>query len=425
MGSIMQQSDLRLILLAAALATGGGGARAQSAPLWALPNFSDRLELRIANPGDTPLHTLAVIDIAAARRLAPQFPGTLALAVDADGPTRFLPSQVDAGSRGEATGAFVIDIALVAHEQKRVDVYYSTTLHDDIPWPNRVNAQHSYGYNRATAAIESEKIGYRTYGGLVLDVQAHSKGHAGLFNALIGYAHIASPSVEGQDVLHVGDTLGVGGIFLRAKDNVFRPPTNTPDYVHRAAKPGEPSYRVLQSGPLRALVEADIPHWSLGVDEVAARAIYEMREGEEGVRCHVWLTPVHLSRSYELGTGVRDLPSMHIGDSADAIALDGVQEEPVGRIGLGLRFMPQTAHRAGKLHTPEGNNEIVLFNNTLESGRSVAVEYVVAAAWQGSGWADPLHHVTDVLHAEAIEPVITVLQHSTTPHPERLESEAQ
>jgi hypothetical protein len=402
-----------------------GAACAQKNISWELPNFSDRLEVRVSNPGSRPVDTLAVIDIANARVMAPGFPATLAIVADQSGRTRYVPSQVDAGDDGESSGAFVFPVDLAPHSQKTLDIYYSSTLKESLPWRKHVSASHSYGYNHATAAIESELIGYRTYGGFYLDVQAHEKGQFGLFNSLIGYTSISSPPVEGEDVLHIGDTLGLGGIFLRSGGTVYRPPVNTPDYVHRPAKPNEPTYRILANGPLRALVEADLPHWKIGGDEVALRAVYEMREGDESVRCHVWITPLHLTHTYEVGAGIRELPQMYVIDRPSVIALDGVQEPSIGRIGLGLAFDPSSTHRAGRLMTPEGGNEIVLSRDSLRPGHGMSLTYRVAAAWQRSGWTSPAQHVIDVLQGEPVQPVVTLLQHESTPHPERLTSESQ
>lgn len=402
-----------------------GAAGAQQNISWALPNFSDRLEVRISNPGNERLHTLAILDVAKARNVASEFPGSLAIVADQNGRTLYLPSQVDAESGGEASAAFVIPVDLAPRSQRTLEIYYSSTLKQALPWAKRVDAAHSYGYNHATAALESELIGYRTYGGFYLDVQAHRRGQFGLFNSLIGFTSISSPAMEGEDVLHVGDTLGLGGIFLRSGSAIYRPPLNTPDYAHKPAHPDEPSFRVLSQGPLRAMVEEDLPHWKMGGDEVALRAVYEIREDEEAVRSHVWIRPVHLAHPYEVGAGVRELPQMHTTERPALIALDGIQDPAVGRIGLGLAFDPHAAHRAGRLMTPEGDNEIVLSTDTLRPDHSVTIAYRAAAAWQSSGWTSPVQHVADVLERGTAEPVVTFLRHESTPHPERLTSEPQ
>lgn len=406
-------------------AIGVSVAAAQTTSAWALPNFSDRLDVSVVNPGAQPMDALATVDIGQARRIAPEFPGTLAIVVEDEGGTQFLPSQTDAGTGNKSQGAFVFAVRLAPHERKKVSIYYSQTLRETLPWAKQVHAAHSYGYNHATAAIESELIGYRTYGGFFFDVQAHRKGEVGLFNSLIGFSRISAPPVAGQDVLHIGDTLGLGGLFLRAGGKVYRPPMNTPDYAHQTPKPGEPTYRVLATGPLRALVEARLPHWQIGNDEVALRAVYEIRESDEEVRCRFWIEPLRLSRSYDVGAGIRDLPQMRVGNGSGVMALDGVQESSVGRIALGLAYSPAEARRAGVLATPDGSNPIVMFHAKLDPGHTMSGGYAFAAAWQGSGWSDPLAHVRQVLRGEENDPIVQLVAHETTPQPGRLRSEPQ
>ncbi len=425
MRSCIEFASLVLLVAVAACSARAQQSAGELSGGWRLPNFSDLLQVTVSNSTSERMDALATLDIDAVRKVAPGFPGTLAIVVEQKKGVRFLPSQVDAGTSGSGDGAFVFAVKLAPRERERLSIYYSETLQVSLPWPKRVHATHSYGYNRATAAIESELIGYRTYGGFLLDVQAHRKSELGLFNSLIGYSRISVPSSVGEDVLHVGDTLGLGGIFLRADGQVFRPPFNTPDYVHRPAKPGEPDYQILATGPLRALVEARLPHWKVGDDEVALRAIYEMREGEEDVRCHFWIEPLHVSRSYEVGAGIRNLPRMRMADGQGLVVLEGAQTPKVGSIALGLAYAPGRAHRAGKLITPEDKNQIVLFNDILRSRNAVSGTYAVAAAWQGSGWSDPLTHVQRTLQQGTVDPVVQIETHERNPQPRELESEPQ
>jgi hypothetical protein len=417
-----------IVLLAAVVACSAQvkpGAGSHAGAGWMLPNFSDCLKVSVSNPTAQPMDALAKVDIDAVRKVAPGFPGTLAIVVEEKNGTRFLPSQVDAGTSSSGDGAFVFAVKLTPHERQQLSIYYSETLKETLPWPKRVHATQSYGYNRATAAIESELIGYRTYGGFFLDVQAHRKGELGLFNSLVGYSRISKPPAVGEDVIHLGDTLGLGGVFLRADGQIFRPPLNTPNYARRPAKPDEPSYRILATGPLRALVEARLPHWKIGNDEVALRAIYEMREGQEDVRCHFWIEPLRVSRSYQVGAGIRDLPLMRKADEPGLVVLAGLQAPQVGSIALGLAYAPHQAHRAGELTTPDDKNQIVLFDDVLHAGDAMSGEYSVAAAWEGSGWSDPLSHLRQRLLQEMVDPVVQIETHGRNPQPGELESEPQ
>jgi hypothetical protein len=390
---------------------------------WELPNFSDRVDLVVENPTGRSMNALAIVNIADVRKIAPQFPGTLAIACESKEPTLFLESQTDSLDGDGEPKEFAVSLKLGPHEKKSLSIYYSTTLHENLPSVKRVHATHSYGYNHATAALESERIGYRIYGGFFFDVQAHARGQSGLFNSLIGYSSISIPPAEGQDVIHLGDTLGLGGLFLRADGDTFRPPMNTPDYTHRAPKPGEPVYRVISDGPLRAVVEARLPHWTIGKDEVSLRALYEMRAGEETVRCQWWITPVRLSRSYEVGVGIRNLSEINVAEAKDLLITSGTQEAKAGPIAIGLSYSAAEAQRGGILRTPDGGNQIITFTRKLEPQQPLSGEYAFAAAWSGSGWSDVSEHLREILENERAQPKIEIVRHEMNPEPQRLEGE--
>lgn len=284
-------------------------------------------------------------------------------------------------------------------------------------------ASHAYGYNRSTATIESEAIGYRTYGGFFFDVQAHRSGQQGLFNSMLGYARTTAPTAEGRDIVHYGQTLGLGGIFLRAGDAIFFPAFNTPDYVHRSKQKDEPIYRVLADGPLRAIVEASAAHWGLGKDEVALRATYEMRAGEEYIRAHVRISPTRVSGAYSMGTGVVVLPKGRAQDTERSISVAGTQEARIGELALGIAFHRDIAHSAPNLQTPDGINRVIQFRQLLTRGKMFQAEYTLAAAWSGWGFADPLRHLQRVLDRSLTTMEISPVKHERNPRPEALDGE--
>lgn len=392
-------------------------AKAKADPAWEFPNFSDRIQITVENPQDASYDGVAVMKLSELKQLDSMFPGTLLLAVEDQGPTHWLATQMDS-----AEGELALEVHLDPHQKKSISIYYSNALHDQFPAVTRVYASHNYGYNHATATIESELAGYRTYGGFFLDVQAHAKGERGLFNEMLGYSSISHPPSEGEDVIHLGDTLGLGGIFLRASDIVYRPPVSTPDYAHRAAKAGEPEYEVIAAGPLRAIIEERLRDWLIGADHVSLRARYEMDAGQEVVHCHWWLTPLSTTRTYEVGAGIRDLPGGHVAKVANVLVTEGIQEASVGPVALGLSF-GEGASKAGPLRTPGGDNEVVVFQRQLTPSGPVEGEYTVAAAWQGSGRNDPAAHLTDVLHSQSRTVRTQLGMHTTNPNPRALEAE--
>jgi len=384
---------------------------------WEFPNFADRIQITVENPQDAEYDGVAIMKLAELRQRDPKFPGRLLLAVEDQSPVRWLATQMDL-----ADGELAVEVHLSPREKKPISVYYSTTLRDQVPVVPRVYSSHNYGYNHATAAIESELAGYRTYGGFFLDVQSHAKGERGLFNTMFGYSSISHPPSEGEDVIHLGDTLGLGGIFLRAGDAVYRPPVSTPDYAHRAAKAGEPEYDVISTGPLRAIIQESLGDWVIGADHVSLKARYEMDAGQEVVHCHWWLTPRSISRNYEVGAGIRELESGHVSGGPNVLITDGVQDASVGRIALGLGS-GEGAKRGEPLRTPEGENEVVVFQRRLTASQPIEGEYTVAAAWQGSGWNDPAAHVNDMLRSQSGAVRVQIGSHTTNPNPRALEGE--
>lgn len=397
---------------------------AQTASPWLLPNFADRLELQVSNPSSRAVEALAVVPVPDAARVALGFPGTLAIAVIPGSPTTVLPSQADDFDGDGVPDEFVFPVKLAAGARNTVHIYYSTTLHDSLPWPKRVHASHAFGYNRATAALESEAIGYRTYGGFFLDVQARQEGSAGLNNSLVGYLSASLPSTAGRDIIHLGDTLGLGGLFLRSGTDLYRPPLNVPNYAHKAPTVEAPSYRVIADGPLRAVVKAWMDRWTIGPDAVRIEALYFIGAGEEDVECRFQITPLVLSRAYEVGTGIRDLPKMRKNSGEGRLALEGEQDSKTGPLGLALYYDPATAGAAGTLNTPEGLNESIVFRTRLEPGHAVSGRYWIAATWSGSGIHDLLGHLAGIERQARTAVVVDGYKHAATPAPKRLEGEA-
>lgn len=410
---------LLLVLLTASAAP------ASAPPDWLLPNFAERLEFDVVNRSADPLKTLAVVPISKATQTALRFPGTLAIVVGPDSPPAILPLQVDDLDADGTPDELVFPIELDARASRRVHVYFSRTLRDELPWPKRVHASHAFGYNRATATLESELIGYRTYGGFFLDVQGRFDGQTGLHNALLGYLGSRHPSPAGRDIIHLGDTLGLGGLFLRTGSDVRRPPLNVPDYAHTPSPADVPHYRVIASGPLRAIVEARLDRWQVGESEtVAVRATYTITAGATHVECRFQVVPVQISRRYEVGAGVRHLPAMTLDRAAGRIALAGTESSVIGPLGLALYYDVATADAAPAIATREDDNEVVVFRQALAPGRAVEGRYWVAAAWSGSGIRDLLPHLVRVEQQARAVVGVENLRLARTPQPERIEGEA-
>jgi hypothetical protein len=409
-----------LAFLFAGIAT---SAQAPAAQDWVLSNFAQRLEAEVANPRAQPVLSLVTIPVSEAAKIAPGFPGTLAIAVEPGEPPALRPSQADDLDGDGIADEFVFPVYVLPGKKSAIHMYYSTTLRDSIPWPKQVHASHAFGYNHATAALESEVIGYRTYGGFFLDIQARASGYPGLHNSLVGYVG-SKPSTFGRDIFHIGDTLGLGGLFLRRGGQIYRPPLNMPDYAHKPETPGAPHYRVISSGPIRAMIEARIEHWKIGDDEVDIRALYSIAAGSGSVECKFEIAPRRLSGTYEVGAGIRRLPEMKLDHAPGRLALSGQQNREIGPLGLALYYDPAAADAAEPVATKDDSNECVIFRRRLGPAASVAGHYWLAGVWSGSGIRDLTGYLEEEEKRARVRLQVGGYRYVKTPLPERVEGEA-
>ena len=421
-----------LALVYAAIASAVSLSAATSDDEWQLPNFASRLSVEVRNDGNSQLQALATLPIAKAQAAAPDFPGRVALAVlvgsgNPGQPAAIIASQSDDLDGDGSPDEFEFPVNLAPQSRCRVDIYYSTTLEDSFPWPKRVSAKHSYGYNREVVALESELVGYRMYGGFFLDLHGRKAGATGLWNDAAAYVPIRRDLGTGRDVLHIGNTLGLGGIFLRRDGKVYQPPANVPTYAHKPSPEMVPHYRVLAEGPLRAIVEATLENWALDGDVIRLRARYSIDEGESIVRCHVEATPVKVAKDheYEMGIGVRDLAAGSISSRSGELIVTGQQNARDGEIGIAIYFDPSQYSSVWAVPTADGLNQAVTSNGRLRAGHMSEQIYAAAGAWSGSGIENLAESLTR-LHLHVNEsPKIGSLTFARTPHPEKVDAEAQ
>ena len=408
-------------MTAAAMLCLSGAATAASP--WLLPNFSDRIELQVRNSYATRLNRVIVLSVHDVAVNAPGFPGTFALAMQPEKGGAFLPMQIDDLDGDGTPDEVAVQVDVPAHTSAPIEIYYSSTLHDSVPWPHAVHASHAYGYNTATAAIESSFIGYRTYGGLLFDVQAHSAGQSGLFNSLLGYSRTSSPPREGRDIVHYGQTLGLGGLYLQEGDAIYRPPFNTPTYSHRPAASGEPVYRIVADGPIRAIVRVDLPAWQAGENRLAVQGIYEMRAGDEVLRATLHILPGRIAAGTHVGIGVLTLPRGTWRQTPEAVLVDGTQDDTIGELALGIGFDPAVARSGGIVQTPGGTNRAVQFMTALSNNEPVTLQYQMAATWSRTVRGKAIDHLQTILQDARKELEIISVQHAATPAPQALEGE--
>ena len=367
-----------------------------------------------------------------AQAVAPDFPGRLALAVLVDSGNSERPATIVASQSDDLNGdgspdEFEFPVDLAPRSRCRVDIYYSTTLEDSFPWPKRVSAKHSYGYNREVVALESELIGYRTYGGFFLDLHGRKTGAAGLWNDAAAYVPIQRDLGTGRDVLHIGNTLGLGGVFLRRNGKLYQPPANVPTYAHKPSPDMVPRYRVLAQGPLRAIVEATLENWAIDGDIIRLRARYSIDAGESIVRCRVGAIPVEVAkdREYEMGVGIRDLAAGSVSSSPGELIVTGQQNARDGQIGLAIYFDPSKYSSVSAVRTSDGSNHAVIGNGRVGPGHASEQIYAAAGAWSGSGIENLGESLKQLRGKVEGHPEIGAMTFARTPHPEKVDAEPQ
>jgi hypothetical protein len=265
------------------------------------------------------------------------------------------------------------------------------------------------------------------YGGFFLDLHGRKAGHFGLWNDAAAYVPIRRDLGTGRDVLHIGATLGVGGVYLRRSGKVYQPPANVPTYAHKPSPEMVPHYRVVAQGPLRAIFEATLDNWQIDGDVIALRARYSIDAGERIVRCRVEAVPLQIAEGheYEVGVGIRDLPAGAVSSASGQVIVTGQQNARDGEVGLGLYFDPANYSNVISVHTADGSNQAVAAHDKLRAGHAVEQVYAVAGAWSGSG-IDNLGESLKQLQSNFQQHVETNgLTFSRTPHPEKVDAEAQ
>ena len=102
--------------------------------------------------------------------------------------------------------------------------------------------------------------------------------------------------------------------------------------------------------------------------------------------------PLSLSRTYEVGAGIRHLPKMQKDSAPGRLVLDG-ERSPIDPFRLALYFDPNTVSSTGTLKTNDDENDTVVFRKRLEPGHAVEGHYWMAAPWSGGGIHDLLLHL--------------------------------
>ncbi|MBM4046182.1 MAG: DUF4861 domain-containing protein [Planctomycetes bacterium] len=250
------------------------------------------------------------------------------------------------------------------------------------------------------AAWESELMAYCTYGAAKLDFlgKVSPRLSTEYFFGREPHSPHEFSSTHGQDFMPIGMTLGGGGIFLsedpRDRKRMSRPWTRNsfskPDALSARAPyvTAEFEFTVLASGPLRAVVRADIKNWTTPFGRYEASQVYSIYANHRYTRGDIELTVVHSkAEDLLLGVGFRALPEERAFKATSSYCLamsenvfDPAANGVVARFhGMALLYSPLAFKQA--LDTPEdGNNHIVLLDGIR--GRTTIF---YCAAWERDG----------------------------------------
>jgi unsaturated chondroitin disaccharide hydrolase len=243
------------------------------------------IKVAVSNLGDGPRKAAdIVISIAQLRKIAPDFtPGAMivtasdASTVEKDASTlqtEELPSQVDDLDGDGKADELAFQLDLAPHQTRIVTLSYGP---QERIWRLRGD------YQPRTAALfsrkieglgwESERVAFRVYFDSRNAIDLYGKRRPTLQLAMYASPdytyHDESP--EGRDIYKVGDAIGIGSVAALVGGHVIK-----------VADVKDRKWRILASGPVRAIVEMEYDGWNAGGKIIDLRSRITQWAGERG-----------------------------------------------------------------------------------------------------------------------------------------------
>src|ERR1700730_3553432 len=282
--------------------------------LWIFPAFCmtsvgaapriKNIKIAVSNPGNHERKaTDIVVPVALIRKVAPDFtPGAMIVtASDASTleqdtsalQTQELPSQADDLDGDGKADELVFQIDLGPHQTRIVTVSYGD---QGRIWRLRGD------YEQRTAALfsrkieglgwESERVAFRVYFDSRNAIDLYGKRRPtlqlGLYASPDYTYHDESP--EGRDIYKVGDAIGIGSVAALVGGHVIK-----------VADVKDRKWRILASGPVRAVVEMEYDGWNAGGKIVDLRSRITQWAGE---RCFTHTISANFAEDFEFVTGL-------------------------------------------------------------------------------------------------------------------------
>ncbi len=243
------------------------------------------IKLAVTNPTSQPRpQEDIVVSVAALKRIAPDFKaGTVivttsnAATLDEDArqlETQELPSQADDLDGDGKYDEIAFQIALGADQTRIVTIAYgdaATMQRLRSDYPRRAYAKFAAKFEGM--GWESELAAWRLYFDPRNAIDLYGKRRAGLYLDVFGSPeydyHEESPF--GRDIYKIGDALGIGAVGALVDGKVIK-----------VAEVTERRWRVISSGPVRAVVELEYKGWKVGGRSVDLTSRITQWAGERG-----------------------------------------------------------------------------------------------------------------------------------------------
>ena len=243
------------------------------------------IKLAVTNPTNQPRpQEDIVVSVAALKRLAPDFKAGTVIVTTSDAATldedartletQELPSQADDLDGDGKYDEIAFQISLGASQTRIVTIAFgdaATMQRLRSDYPRRAYAKFATKFEGM--GWESELTAWRLYFDPRNAIDLYGKRRAGLYLDIFGAPeydyHEESPF--GRDIYKIGDALGIGAVGALVDGNVVK-----------VADVTERRWRVISSGPVRAIVELEYQGWKVGGRSVDLTSRITQWAGERG-----------------------------------------------------------------------------------------------------------------------------------------------
>lgn len=342
-------------------------------------SWTKRLTVKVINPTDMPLENMPVVVPLAEFQLEEMPFLEMGHFRVYDAATDKMPRyQVD-DLDGDGQGADEI-VFLTSVQAGETKTYYIDFIKEFKAWPQ----QHRFTDATAMPGWESELFGYRSYGHFVVDMFGKYKSNSGLrlktfyneSNKQIYNYHVDSD--QGMDILHVGATIGLGGIGLMDGGTLSLPSSGSLDC------------QVIASGPVRSIVKMK-KEWEndIGTFLIERTASIYAHHFETEIADTITVLKLKQETDARFCTGIKKENNMQYeANAAQGIFLLWFNQEmyDIGEMGMGL-IMKTPEHV--QMAKDESNN-LYLIDHKLMEGEQITNSFLAFGAWKRAGYIDNL-----------------------------------